>query len=276
MGSMASPFFSNNAPPPIPGGYGNPTGANIGFNIGATGKPSTSGAPAFPMFGPSNQTGLNASPFGTSNTGMAGLSSGLSGIGGVAAPGSKDDNLGHELVHAYGEGTGNAILQLLYKGMFNPQTAQAFLSAMQPGVQRGQADILNAFGAGGQRFSSSAALGLGDFMSQVNLNENQTLAQMFEHSQDQELSLLQGIQDTMHAENANKGGIWQSILGAAAPFASMIPGVGPILGGLMSGVSGASSGGFASAAQGIRGLFGGRGASGFDGPTGGSYADTDW
>lgn len=197
--------FSNNAMPPIPGGFGNPTGTNTGgFNVG-----SKSSALPFPVAPHGSAFPANASPTNP----MTGVSSGFAGIGGIAAPGTKDDNLGHELVSAYGPGTGNAILQLLYKGMFNPQVAQSLLDAMGPGIQRGQADILNAFGAGGNRFSSSAALGLGDFNSQVQLNQGQILSNLFLNDQQQQMQLLQGILPTLHAEKANKKGILGDILG---------------------------------------------------------------
>jgi hypothetical protein len=244
--------FSNNAPPPIPGGYGNPTGSNTGgFN--------TNSKLAFPI-----SPNAVASPFpangGTPTNPMAGLSSGFAGIGGVAAPGTKDDNLGHELVSAYGQGTGNAILQLLYKGMFNPQVAQSLLASLQPGIQRGQADILNAFGAGGNRFSSSAALGLGDFNSQVNLNQGQILSNLFLQDQQMQQQLLEQILPTMHAEKANKKGIMGDILGgleiaggiATLPFG----GAGAGLIGMGIGtLAGSNSGGGSS---------GGGGGGGFD------------
>lgn len=299
MGSMAFPGMeSNNAPLPLPGGYGNPTGVNTGgFKLQQSkGDGTTPFGPAafpnFPAFGPIATPGANtgvrspvakanvAGGFNTSTsptggvtpaipganapvfggTDIQGLSSGIySQLNGK--PGNPGDKMYKELTNAYGKGTGAALFNLLIGGTFNPQTAAAFLNAMQPGVQRGQADILGAFGDAGSRFSSSASLGLGDYLSQVNLNEQQTLAGLYNQGQQNELSLLQNILPTLHDEQANKGGgIFADILGgleiaggiAAAPFTGgmslgLIPGgVNTLVGGNSGG---GSSGGGGSQAQ---------------------------
>jgi len=288
MGSMAFPGMeSNNAPLPLPGGYGNPTGVNTGgFKLQQSkGDGTTPFGPAafpnFPAFGPIATPGANtgvrspaakanvvggfntsASPTGGvtpaipganapvfGGTDIQGLSSGIySQLNGK--PGNPGDQMYKELTNAYGKGTGAALFNLLIGGTFNPQTAAAFLNAMQPGVQRGEADILGAFGDAGSRFSSSASLGLGDYLSQVNLNEQQTLAGLYNQGQQNELSLLQNILPTLHDEQANKGGgIFADILGgleiaggiAAAPFTG-----GTSLGLVGAGVgtlTGANSGG---------------------------------
>jgi len=232
-------FNNNNAPLPIPGGYGNPTGAlNQPKNI--AGAPTGGGAfPQMSAFVPPTTPGANVGS--NPSTDFGGMSS---GFGGNLTP-ELGGNMFRELERAYGKGTAALLMPMLTKGLFNPQVAQAFMNSMQPSIARGQADILGAFGAGGNRFSSSAALGLGDYMSQVNLNQEQTLAQMFQHSQDQELSLLSQLFPTLHQEqaNADKGGIFSKILGIAAPFASLIPGVGPLLGAGLKGISGALGGG---------------------------------
>lgn len=207
MGAFAVPGFSsgNNAPLPVPGGYGNPTGANFG-----TGK-STS-TPAFPVYNTGSFTGTN----------IGGLSSGLST--GSNQPYNQD--FYNMLGKAYGKGTGQLLGDLLSKGLFNPQIAAAFLNAQQPGIARGQNDILSAFGDAGARFGSASALGLGDYQSQVQLNQQATLAQLFQGAQQDELALLSSILPTVHQERANAGSTLSKILGgleavggiAAAPF----------------------------------------------------------
>ena len=208
MASPAFPIVPSSTNNPIPGGYGNPTGANTGINKGQPNQ-------AFPTF----------SAFGSpySGTDFAGLSTGLSATG---PAGDMSNNLFKELRRGYGKGTGTILDQLLSNGLFNPQTAAAILNAQQPGIARGQQDILSAFGDAGSRFSSSAQLGLGDYMSQVQLNQQQTLAQLYQNAQNQQMSLLQSILPTMHTEEANQGGgLLNSILGGLeiAGGAALLP-----------------------------------------------------
>jgi hypothetical protein len=210
MGSPAFPT-SNNAPLPIPGGWGNPTGANTG-NMG-------SGATAFPV-SPYGGPSYNAPIFGGGN--MAGLTSGLN-----SSNTSWNQNLFNEMGRAYGKGTGQLLGDVFANGLFNPQVAAAMLNAQAPGIARGEAGIQGAFADAGARFSSASALGMGDFESQVQLNQQQTLAQMFEQAQGEQLSLLQSVLPTLNKEQANHGGgLLDDIVGgletiggfAAAPF----------------------------------------------------------
>lgn len=234
MGSSGLPFpTSNNAPLPIPGSYGNPTG---GFSSG-TGSPF----PMFPSYGGGNYSmpnaggpSYNVGSFGT-GAGLAGLNSGL-GFNWGQGYGSDVYNM---LGKAYGKGTGQLLGNILSGGLYNPQVAAAMLNAQQPGIARGEAGIEGAFGDAGARFSSAAALGLGDFESQVQLNQQQTLAQMFEQSQGQELSLLTGVLPTLHQEQADKGSWLNDLLGgletAGGVASAFIPGMQGLAPGLISG-----------------------------------------
>ena len=204
---MGSPMFGalpgNNAPPPIPGTT-NPSGSSFG-GVGYGG----SSFPNYPVFGSPN-TGMttptsNLPLFGTG--GMSGLSSGFD-------LGNNWQNFANSLGKAYGKGPGQSIYNILSEGLFNPQVAAAFLNAMQPGINQGQQSILNAFGAEGSRFGSAAGLGLSNFMSQANLNEQQTLASMYMQAQQEQLALLENILPTLHAEKANSGGWMHDLLGA--------------------------------------------------------------
>jgi hypothetical protein len=199
---------SNNAPLPIPGGYGNPTGANFGGNN--PGLPF----PSMPAYGSPNMgvggaggPSYNTGPYNATNLG--GLNAGLMGYG--QGYGTDMYNM---LGRAYGKGTGQLLGNLLSGQLYNPQVAAAFLNAQQPGIARGEAGILGAFGNAGARFSSAAALGMGDYESQVQLNQQQTLAQMYEQAQNQELSVLSGVLPTIQQERANEGGWLDTILGA--------------------------------------------------------------
>src|SRR5258706_1466158 len=187
--SFGLPTSNNNAPMPVPGNT-NPTGTNKGVGFGGVSFPQ------YPVFGapPSSPVFPSANTGTFSSGGMNGLSSG------IWPTGHAGDQLYSELSKAYGPGVAGELASILSKGLFNPEVASSFLNAMQPGIARGEASILNAFGTEGSRFGSAAALGLGDYQSQVNLNEQQTLAGMFENAQGQELGVLSGILPTLHAE----------------------------------------------------------------------------
>lgn len=204
MPDLFSTGTSNNAPPPIPGGFGNPTGANTG---GLTPKANASGFPNFPNLGPiaqSTTSGLNSSPYsGSPTSALAGLSTSMT----PSDPTLQGNQL-REFQRAYGKGTGDQIFQMMQQGLFNPQVAQAYLAAQQPGIQRGQADLLNAFGRSGNRFSSSAALGLGDYNSQVQLNQGQLLAGLYQNAQTNQLNFLGNTLGTLNKEEDNSGGGW--------------------------------------------------------------------
>lgn len=200
--SFGLPGTSNNAPPPVPGNT-NPTGTNNGVGFGGKSYPN------YPVFGaPSTSAPVtpssNAPLFGGTN--MAGLNSGFD-------LGSNWSNLANELGKAYGKGPGQAIYNILSQGLFNPQEAAAFLNAMQPAAAQGLASVQNSFGAEGSRFGSAAALGIGNYESQVNLNEQQTLASMYMQSQQEQLQLLEGVLPTLHQEKANKGGWIDDLIG---------------------------------------------------------------
>ena len=159
--------------------------------------------------------------------------------------------------------------------LFNPQVAAAFLNAQQPGIARGEAGILGAFGDAGALFSSAAALGMGDFESQVQLNQQQTLAQMFQNAQSEELSLLQSLLPTMHAERANKGGLFNKILGGVetAAGAALLPFSGgaslPLIGMGLHTLGGGSGGGgtFPMGGFGLPGYGGNTGTFGLSAPS---------
>src|SRR5580692_1958063 len=188
---MGSPSFglpgtSNNAPPPIPGNT-NPTGTNNGVGFGGN-------FPSYPMFGaPSTSPTTPSANAGVFNSGdFSSLYNNLSmPYNSTFAP------FYNEIGKAYGEGTSQAIFQEM-NNMFSPQVAAAFLNAMQPGINQGAASVENSFGAEGSRFGSAAALGLGNYESQANLNEQQTLASMYENAQAQQLQLTEAMLPTLH------------------------------------------------------------------------------
>jgi hypothetical protein len=230
---MASPSFglpgggtpgtSNNAPQPIPGNT-NPTGTNSGVGFGAT-------FPNYPAFGTA-PTGSPVSPsanaplWSGTTGGLADLSSGFGSIpGGSQYSTQLYDMLGK----AYGQGAGQLIGNMLMQGLFNPQDAAAILNAMGPSNAQGLASVQDSFGAEGARFGSSAALGVGNYESQVNLNEQSTLAQMYMQAQSEQLQLLQGVMPTIHQERSDSGfmhdfsDIYQTVMGVANMVTGPVP-----------------------------------------------------
>lgn len=286
----------NNAPTPVFGGT-NPTGMlPAGF-----GSKNSSGFPNYPMYGGMSNgvvtPSANMPVFGM--TGGGGSSSnGMAGLSTRMDLGTKlDGNMLREFERAYGKGSGQLLYNIFNNGLFNPQVADSFLNAMQPSINQGQQSILNAFGAEGSRFGSAAALGLGNYLSQANLNEQQTLASMYMQAQQEQLSLLSGVLPTLHDEQANQGGLWQDILGgleiaggiAAAPFTGGMSlglvgaGVGTLAGGLDGGGGGGKSGGYSAPfmPMGMPGYGGNTGTFGMGAPSwqasGGQFDEiTQW
>lgn len=131
----------------------------------------------------------------------------------------------------YSAGDAYLIAQFLGSGAgFNPQVAQAMLAALNPQIERGQANILEQFSAGGLRESSPAAIGLGDYMSQVYLDQGQILSQMYE----------QAVQNYMEVMLAGRKPQQQG--GGMAGIGSLFGGAGQLAGGISSLIPSASSG----------------------------------
>lgn len=229
--------FLNTAPSPIPGGYGNPAGANMGLpSAQAWNSLPTSGAMPTSFTPQAAGSGLPGSFFPANGVtpGAGGGGGGVSvpgGLGGLSSGFSTNDpgrtkDLYNWLGKAYGKGPGQLLGNLLTQGMFNPQVAQAIMNAMEPSIQRGANDVLNAFGDAGARFSSASSIGLGDYMSQARLGQTAQLANMFLSDQQMQLSLLENVLPSIQKERANSGGLFSKILGGleiaggaiAAPF----------------------------------------------------------
>lgn len=134
---------------------------------------------------------------------------------------------------------------------FNPQVLNAIFASLQPQISRGQSDIMEQFGSQGLGMSSPAAIGMGDFMSQVNLNEGQIASQLYEQSIQNYMKVLLGGSGYSSQDHP---GFFQSL------------GESLLSSGIKAGLSGLG-GGITSAAGG--GSFGGGFASGFGSALGG-------
>jgi hypothetical protein len=202
------------------GGATNPFAPSM-LGTGQGAPPITSGSTSVPSF-PAN------GPGGSSPTAPFDITQllGLVGGGGTTGPngypsgtigGANFANLGKGLSQSgYKSGVANALAQFLFSGAgYNPQVANALIAQLQPQVSRGEADIMEQFGSHGLANSSAAAIGLGDYLSQVNLNEGEILSQLYEQSVQNYLSVLTGAKQPQQQQGAGPLGILQSLLGAA-------------------------------------------------------------
>lgn len=227
----------NNGNVVIPGGGGNPTGANKGGN-----KTSISS----PLVPPSHDI-MRVSPFmptGAQPTGAWGSG----GIGSPTVPGSGSTGWGNpynfsgqgggsslpygpglnagygatqygyggalsgELNDTYGHGFGNVLNNYLDTGAgYNAGVASQLLNQFKVPEMRGRNAILDSFGDEGLRFSSTAATGLGWFESDLAGKQDALLANEYDQAQNRYLSLIESISGDMRDNNANQANIFDYI-----------------------------------------------------------------
>jgi hypothetical protein len=225
MGTVANPLFSSFVPGMNPTGnqislhnpYTNTKGANpllpqanLSPNVAGSGNPydvvpSTGAFPA------------NAGPYATTGAGSVtgpGTASGNPNIGGFAQlDPAKANQLYQDLSKTYGAGTAQAIWQFLQSGAgYNQNAINNLLASLQPGIQRGEEDLMSQFSALGNRFGSGAQIGLGDYLSQVNLNEGQLISQMYEQALTNYIDVLMGAASANAQTKANSPSLLDKIL----------------------------------------------------------------
>lgn len=248
MSTVANPLFSSLVPGMNPTGSqislggsmpNTPPGANALLpNVNPS--PSSSGAgpmdvvpgssttPAFPANGP-GPTNLLTPPAGPqTNVGTAAQSP----IGGINLASSKDlSRLFDSLKKTYGDGAAHLLLNFLTTGAgFNQDAINNLFASLQPQIERGTENLMSQFSASGNRFGSSAAIGLGDYLSQVNLNEGQLETQMYEQAINDYLNVLMGT--------SNKGA--DRIAASPTGLDSVLSGLG--IGGATAGALGSATG----------------------------------
>lgn len=198
-------------------------GANFGGTNVAVPTPASSNTPAIGggsnPFLPSPVPGqavpgstspiMTATPFGGSGGGNNLATMNPANLWGF---GNGTNNPLHDITKAlqkagFSAGIAGELANFLQSGAgFNPAVAQALIAAMQPGVQRKEADINEQFSAMGLRDGSPAAIAMGDFLSQEQLNEGKIWAELYEQS----------VQNYMNVLLAGKGnppkGMFQNIL----------------------------------------------------------------
>lgn len=226
MGSAANPMFSG----VVPGGM-NPTGNQLalldvlpGSSKGANpllpamtpGGPSstvntnpydivsssTPGVRPTAMTSPSATSptfGANAGPYPTGVPGATSTTGGAAGTpaqfgGFLSGMTSKDiSRLFDSLKKTYGDGMAHMLLDFLQGGAgFNQQAINNLFASLQPGIERGEEDLMSQFSASGNRFGSGAQIGLGDFLSRVNLNEGELETQMYESALNNFIEVMMG------------------------------------------------------------------------------------
>lgn len=121
----------------------------------------------------------------------------------------------NSLRSSYGEGPAHAILNFLTSGAgFNQSAINNLFAAMQPQIERGTESLMNQFSQTGNRFGSGAQIGLGDYLSQVNLNQGQLETQMYEQSVNDYMNVLMGTSGQAAQTKANSPSMWDTISSA--------------------------------------------------------------
>jgi len=118
------------------------------------------------------------------------------------------------LKKTYGDGPAHMILDFLSSGAgYNQAAINNLLASLQPGIERGQENLMEQFSASGNRFGSGAQIGLADYLSQVNLNEGQLVTQMYEKALDNFMNVMMGTSGQGAERIANSPSTWDSIMG---------------------------------------------------------------
>lgn len=232
MGSTINPIYANlyspipgSMAPGIPGSSspgsksnpgGNPLLPNTNLSTSSVGSgnpydvvPAGSVSPSNPGGGAPGAPSFPANSGGYSSTNLAGgsvpggapgggttlsaeaASSPFSFISGMSPTGVS--NLYNGLVTTYGSGVAGQLMQFLMSGAgFNQADINNMFASLQPGIERGEENLMSQFSASGNRFGSGAQIGLGDFLSQVNLNEGQIESQMYQTAIDNFMNVLMG------------------------------------------------------------------------------------
>jgi hypothetical protein len=245
MSTITNPLWTSLVPGAAPS---NPTGnqINLSGSGGSTGSnpllPPTPTAATAPTsmnpytagfsanagpYAPTNLAGPPVPGAPTTNVGQAAASP----IGGMSTMSPKDlSRLFDSLKKSYGDGPAHAILDFLTSGAgFNQQAINNMLAALQPGIERGTESLASQFSASGNRFGSGAQIGIADFLSQVQLNEGQIEAKMYEDSIQRYMDVLMGTSGQAAQTKANSPSFWDNLssgFGLAGSVGSGIQSIG--------------------------------------------------
>jgi hypothetical protein len=233
---------------PLPSNY-NPTGMDFGVNpnvsgsilkareslipgttpqsntpqLGVpTGTPFMSPTTAVPSIGSPNVRPTTQFGFPVGMTSPTTAPTNLQSL--VPGGGTLDPKLIGALDKTYGKGFGQTVYNVLKQGAgWNPQVANAFMYAVEPYFQKHLNDIMESFGAAGQRFSSTAALAAGEFGASFTAQQQQLFAQMYQWAYGNFLNTLQyGSKNT----SGNIFGTLNNILGLVGTGAGALSAAG--------------------------------------------------
>jgi hypothetical protein len=207
------------------GGAATPRPVSGGMNINPTGDNGWGAHPQGPTGGPGNYnygTSANPNPTGpTTSMNPAGSPAPNNPFGLPQAPGGgytgEYKKFGDELGKIYGRGVGAEVGSFLntgagYNGPLTQQSIDAEIQAMQHQAQTGAGNIESNLGASGvSPNSSTAALEMGDYWSNVTAQENAITAQeyftMWNDSMNRETSILGNIMDPAAQHKASQPGL---------------------------------------------------------------------
>jgi hypothetical protein len=171
----------------------------------------TANAPAFPA---------NTSPYATTGSTAIGATPtpGQPSAAGTAISGGMSQQewtqLFNTLKKTYGFGDAEALVQFLEGGAgYSQEALNNILASLQPGIQAGEENLMSQFSASGNRFGSGSQLGLANFLSQVNLNEGQISAEMYEQAVSNYMNVLMGTAGTNAQRIMSSPSTLDSILG---------------------------------------------------------------
>jgi hypothetical protein len=223
-------------------GGGNPSGFNVnqvapmpvGNHGGQMGVPGPSNNPMISPMPSQQQWPGMSSPYSFPANGTPGPMSGVKMGQAMGVNADNSDQIRRGFIDAgVPSGLASLMAQFMQNGAgYNPAVLQQLFAQLQPQINRGAANINEQFGSMGLGMSSPAAIGLGDFYSQVNLNEGQMASQLYEDSVKNYMQVLlggSGYQSQSHP------GYWENLgealmtktLGSLTSFGmGKIPGMG--------------------------------------------------
>jgi hypothetical protein len=189
------------------------------YDVVPSGSPSANQPATTPGFaantGGAYSSSLNlGSPAGTPTTNVAQAASSPFSFLNSMSP--KDlSRMFDSLKSTYGDGMAHQILDFMTSGAgFNQQAVNNLLASLQPGIERGTESLMSQFSASGNRFGSGAQIGLGDYLSQVNLNEGQLVTSMYEQSLQNFMDVMMGTGGAVAQNKASNPSIWDRVLSA--------------------------------------------------------------
>jgi hypothetical protein len=209
-GTTGNPYINT----PVPGGANTPVSRNpYDMNFSAYTPPVSS----LPTIGgaPTPYSAVPGSPNTFTGGGVTGAYGTMGGPLGLGESSQGFQSLQSTLDKTYGAGTGNALVQFLASGAgYSPQVLQQLFAQLQPGFEQQQQNLLQQFSAGGGRFSSTAATGYADLLSQQGLDMGDIAAQLYEQAVSNYMNIL-GQAGTASANmKANQPSTWD-VIGSA-------------------------------------------------------------